>query len=135
MALSAEGAISLGAVANLTVALIYAKGAVVIQRIKPKGDARETAYLLPLFGILFGELAFLHLFFAYVSFAHTRDLLSTSLGRETLLVIIVVLVLVAMRHFWERKHTGKGRGLGATAWMALVGAMLYGYALVTITGV
>lgn len=70
------------------------------------------------------SITFIFFIFAYISFAHTQELLNTDLGR-TLLVLISVLWLfraVQQLVFFKLKH----KASVALAFYFLLGAVLYG---------
>lgn len=70
------------------------------------------------------SITFIFVIFAYVSFAHTNELLNTPLGQSLLVLISILWLFRAAQQvvFYKLKHRAS---VGLTAYF-LIGAILYG---------
>jgi len=75
------------------------------------------------------SITFIFCIFAYISFAHVNDLLSTQLGRTLLILISLLWLFRAAQQvvFYKLKH---GASVGLTIYF-LIGAFLYGIPVIT----
>lgn len=75
------------------------------------------------------SITFIFFIFAYISLAHTHDLLNTSLGRTMLLSISVLWLFRAAQQvvFYKLKHMAS---IGLTLYF-LLGTFLYGLPVIT----